>query len=280
MPTEFNNAWDSLSLEEKAEMMKVAIANGITTLPEIRESYNTFAKGGYKPSDSIKKQIANWEGASMKTNRSFEAEAKDFNNVIPSEVRSRLSGHQLDALYSYGYNVGMGNLKKRVVPILTDYVNGEATKEDVQRSMWASRDNELKGLTRRRNWEREMFGGNYRSQYAGTGKIGVGLNPASYELPSEFFSDIGSQINLPQIQFPETVDVDPETIYKAPAIEDIQEAPSLTPEEIVGSSKQDRLEGMRTFNTVMELFEGGSPLGEINNNDNKGLLSYIWQIYK
>lgn len=40
------NTWDSLSQKEKADMMKVAIANGITALPEIRQAYNEFAKGG------------------------------------------------------------------------------------------------------------------------------------------------------------------------------------------------------------------------------------------
>lgn len=41
-----NNYWDSLSMKDKAEMMKVAIQNGVTTLPEIKEAYNKFAKGG------------------------------------------------------------------------------------------------------------------------------------------------------------------------------------------------------------------------------------------
>lgn len=40
------SAWDSLSMAEKAEMMKVAVRNGITTLPEIRAKYNDFAEGG------------------------------------------------------------------------------------------------------------------------------------------------------------------------------------------------------------------------------------------
>lgn len=41
-----NNPWDNLSMKEKAEMMKVAIGNGITSLSEIRQAYNEFAKGG------------------------------------------------------------------------------------------------------------------------------------------------------------------------------------------------------------------------------------------
>ena len=162
-------SWNELSLKDKATYIKEAVNNGIYNLSDIRNRYNIYANGGYKPSESIKKRIANWEGSSMRTNRSFQAEANDFNRVIPSHIRSKLSQHQLDALYSYVYNVGMGNLKKRVLPTLTNYVQGKASNEDVQKSMWASKDNELRGLTTRRNIERSLFGGNYQTVFTGTG---------------------------------------------------------------------------------------------------------------
>lgn len=162
-------SWNELSLKDKADYIKESVNNGIYNLSDIRNSYNMYAEGGYKPSESIKKRITNWEGSSMRTNRSFQAEANDFNRVIPSSIRSKLSQQQLDALYSYGYNVGMGNLKKRVLPTLTDYVQGKASNEDVQKSMWASKDNELRGLTTRRNIERSLFGGNYQTVFTGTG---------------------------------------------------------------------------------------------------------------
>lgn len=161
--------WNELSLKDKADYIKESVNNGIYNLSDIRNRYNMYANGGYKPSESIKKRITNWEGSSMKTNRSFQAEANDFNRVIPSSIRSKLSQQQLDALYSYGYNVGMGNLKKRVLPTLTNYVQGKASNEDVQKSMWASKDNELRGLTTRRNTERSLFGGNYQTVFTGTG---------------------------------------------------------------------------------------------------------------
>lgn len=162
-------SWNELSLKDKADYIKESVNNGIYNLSDIRNRYNMYANGGYKPSESIKKRIANWEGSSMRTNRSFQAEANDFNRVIPSSIRSKLSQQQLDALYSYGYNVGMGNLKKRVLPTLTNYVQGKASNEDVQKSMWASKDNELRGLTTRRNIERSLFGGNYQTVFTGTG---------------------------------------------------------------------------------------------------------------
>lgn len=162
-------SWNELSLKDKADYIKESVNNGIYNLSDIRNRYNMYANGGYKPSESIKKRITNWEGSSMRTNRSFQAEANDFNRVIPSSIRSKLSQQQLDALYSYGYNVGMGNLKKRVLPTLTNYVQGKASNEDVQKSMWASKDNELRGLTTRRNTERSLFGGNYQTLFTGTG---------------------------------------------------------------------------------------------------------------
>lgn len=162
-------SWNELSLKDKADYIKESVNNGIYNLSNIRNRYNMYAEGGYKPSENIKKRITNWEGSSMRTNRSFQAEANDFNRVIPSSVRSKLSQQQLDALYSYGYNVGMGNLKKRVLPTLTNYVQGKASNEDVQKSMWASKDNELRGLTTRRNIERSLFGGKYQTVYTGTG---------------------------------------------------------------------------------------------------------------
>lgn len=42
------DAWDALSMKEKAEMIGVAVRNGITNLNDIREKYNEFAEGGSK----------------------------------------------------------------------------------------------------------------------------------------------------------------------------------------------------------------------------------------
>ena len=41
-----NNKWDKLSLTEKSEIMRQAVANGITDLNEIKQTYNEYADGG------------------------------------------------------------------------------------------------------------------------------------------------------------------------------------------------------------------------------------------
>lgn len=190
-------SWNELSLKDKADYIKESVNNGIYNLSDIRNRYNIYAEGGYKPSESIKKRITNWEGSSMRTNRSFQAEANDFNRVIPASIRSKLSQQQLDALYSYGYNVGMGNLKKRVLPTLNNYVQGKASNEDVQKSMWASKDNELRGLTTRRNAERSLFGGKYQTVYTGTG--GTPHN-YGYTAKSNINTNANTRVNPYQLQ--------------------------------------------------------------------------------
>lgn len=171
--------WDDLSLSEKNAFIANAVQHGITNMEDIRNAYNElmqeqlngndsmddmedshkFLKGGYKPSRYIKNFISHMEGSSMKTNRSFEAEAKDFWNALPNNVKGKITQEQADALYSYSYNVGAGNFKSRVVPALQRYFSGNGSVEDVQRHMYATKDNQLRGLAKRRAQERAMFAG-------------------------------------------------------------------------------------------------------------------------
>lgn len=117
------------------------------------------------PSQIWKNRISSWEGTSMykpapdtgKINNSFETEAQGFINSLPISVRSKLPDSALDALYSYSYNVGVGNFRKRVLPILTQYVEGKASAEDVVSHMYGTKDAKYRGLQNRRAYEKEAF---------------------------------------------------------------------------------------------------------------------------
>ena len=174
-------------------------------------------KSGYRPSSSIKKKISDWEGSSMKTNRSFEAEAIDFNASLPKGATSRLSQEQLDGLYSYSYNVGAGNFRKRVNPVLTRYLAGQATIQDVQRSMWASKDNQLRGLAKRRNAERAMLG-SYTPMDFGP------LSDNTTMMINHYLPET-EPIEIPQLQFndmtdtPKPMELEPSTPYSSSDID-------------------------------------------------------------
>lgn len=206
--------WEDLSMKDRASLIKIAVDNGVYDINEIRGSYNQYKNGGYKPSASIRKTITNWEGSSMKTNRSFEAEARDFNRALPKGALQKLTQQQLDGLYSYSYNVGSGNFRSRVVPILTKYLAGEASTQDVQKAMWASGDTRLRGLARRRAAERRMFGSSPSSTIAQSATIPETVqdfNPYSLvyeeapEIPPLKFSE---GITTPDIPNSEELDIE------------------------------------------------------------------------
>ena len=258
---------------------------------------NLYKKGGYAPSKKLQSDIATWEGTEMKRNAPFSEITKQFNAVIPKNIQARLSTDQLDALYSYGYNVGMGNLKKRVMPTLNAYVNKKASREDVQKSMWASKDNELRGLTRRRNWERAKFGGGYRTIFTGkegnpnnNGRINLGLqtDPASYEIPDTFFDDFTKQIYtvpLPSVQYAESMQTDPSTVYTPPVIlNNTPSTPEVKEEEPIYNPKQDNLEGLRRMSTIMDMMGQSNPLSgflgsAVTSNSPSGIMAWINGIY-
>lgn len=301
-----DSKWATLSQKEKSDIIRVAINNGIKTLPEIREAYNKFAEGGpertdsfslggnlfdnggnksskkssgYTPSQRLMRDIATWEGSEMERNAPFSEVTRQFNATVPASVRTKLTTNQLDALYSYGYNVGMGNLKKRVLPTLTSYIEGKASNEDVQKSMWASKDNVLRGLTRRRNWEREMFGGNYRTKFTGEG-IGAHYDPTLFQLSQSSMDETNNMIN--NVTLPSIVDntPDPEFAYTPPTIDEtLFRTPKVEIPEVTYDPKQDKIDGITRFNTVMGLMGQSTPFSGLVGSGSSGLLDAVGKIY-
>ena len=209
--------WKELSMGERAALIKIAVDSGVHSIDDIVNTYNSYDEGGYKPSKSIRKRISNWEGSSMRTNRSFEAEAKDFNASLPEGATSKLSQTQLDGLYSYSYNVGAGNFRKRVNPVLTKYLAGQATIQDVQRSMWANKDSQLRGLAKRRNAERVMLESYTPTDFGPLSDITTMM--INHYLPET------ESIEIPPLQFndmtdaPKPIELEPSTPYSSSDID-------------------------------------------------------------
>ena len=85
------STWNDLSIPEKAEMMRVAIANGITTLPEIRQAYNQFAEGG--------DTVGEWVDAIYQSNpkEEFLGEPEHHYDFTQSEEWADAHGYYPDA---------------------------------------------------------------------------------------------------------------------------------------------------------------------------------------
>ena len=77
------DAWDALSLPEKAAMMNVAVKNGIYDLSAIRQKYNEFAEGGKKENEeyySTMEKVAEENYKDWGTNSPEEALVQALND--------------------------------------------------------------------------------------------------------------------------------------------------------------------------------------------------------
>ena len=114
---QIDNPWNSLSIKEKSDIINVAVRNGITTLPEIKERYNEFAKGGdisdenyYEPiEDTSEENIFDRGGKKQVFLSSLDQSLKEdgrFNNVqwrqFFTDLANQESGYRSDVTNSIG----------------------------------------------------------------------------------------------------------------------------------------------------------------------------------
>lgn len=82
-----NDAWNSLSLKEKAEMIKVAVNSGITSLSDVKEAYNKFADGGPKDTWTLQDEVG----------------YRQWRNKLPRNLReTKDSDYDMRAAYKAG----------------------------------------------------------------------------------------------------------------------------------------------------------------------------------
>ena len=113
----------------------------------------------------------------------------------------------------------------------------------------------------------------------------LGITAPPYEIPQTFFDNINAQIAIPQAGLQQsTADIDPEFRYKQPVIDETMFQPKSIEDAVMKSieeeDKQNRLQKINTFNTIMGLMGQTAPLTGLGNTDTpQGLLDYVGQIY-
>lgn len=91
--------WDSLTLKEKSEIMKMAISSGVMDLDNIRSSYNSFAEGGLMP-DHPERNIIRVRENDSPTKVASEAIEDNIAKRHVSMVKAAdKKGHPSDAYY-------------------------------------------------------------------------------------------------------------------------------------------------------------------------------------
>ena len=152
--------WDDLSMREKAEMMRVAVSNGITTLPEIKQAYNEFAEGGAMP----EAQPAENDGWSMED----EAKYREWRSKLPSNLRNTNDNdYDMREAYKAGmqptleddgfYHLGSRNPKTgRILKAPHHPTYLKAINTDARMGYYPRIE---KGITYTDTWEGNLFGG-------------------------------------------------------------------------------------------------------------------------
>ena len=165
-----------------------------------------------------------------------------------------LSNQELaDSLYSYSYNVGAGNFKRRVVPALQRYYAGNGSIEDIQESMWASGDKKLRGLQRRRAEERQGVKNALLRNIPAFSSVQdstplfdyVPMNPQVFESPLATYE-------------PTVMSQEPEQPIVKAAMEE-----AYSPEQIERAERQDRLNKFGMLLSMMNPGQQNSLTGTI-----------------
>ena len=97
--------WNDLSLKEKADVMKIAISNGIYNLSDIRKTYNEYAEGGPKNNGNPRPITTGGAGyvPSSSSNVQIFNKEKIYNRVLPTEMTGANTG-PLDSVKQYLFN--------------------------------------------------------------------------------------------------------------------------------------------------------------------------------
>lgn len=181
--------WNDLSIREKSAMMRTAIRNGITTLPEIKKAYNEFAMGG--PENDLIDRVIQEEGFLAKPtnigdgkitlgsgltaskwhklyNQKGEWTEEDNQKAVAEELEARRKWAEKDvpnwdklpqdsqnALLSYKYNF---DFNRKNSPKLYKALSEEDYEEAARQINATSKNPKFKkGLQARRQREQEWF---------------------------------------------------------------------------------------------------------------------------
>lgn len=128
------NKWDSLSIKDKADLMKLYIKNGISNLEEIRSHYNKFVTGGYtegneeqnKELDIIEKEVKERNDFAKKVADYYKTDTTRQKAAITTlNHRTNLSRYKQDRNYALDWYTK----RSQTNPELVSQQQLEKTKE-------------------------------------------------------------------------------------------------------------------------------------------------------
>lgn len=179
-------------------------------LDDTDDGENIFARGGsVAPSRQQLDQISRYEGSSMATNAPHSLKVQEFNNILTPQQKQLLNQNQIDALYSYYYNVKPSTFKKQIIPELNKLERSQDTQDfNTQLAKVASKINtgmgskKYPGLTKRRLDEQALFLYGDRNSRVPASFQSAGLQLPEYSKPELAAFSSGPQTFAPDFDLP------------------------------------------------------------------------------
>jgi hypothetical protein len=110
--------------------------------------------------------------------------------------------------------------------------------------------------------------------------LGTKFDPSSFGASQDFYNGIDAQIALPQMYGTDDSIPDPESVYKAPTLDEtLFRTPKVEIPEVVYDPRQEKIDGITRFNTVMGLMGQSTPFSGLVGSGSSSLLDAVGKIY-
>lgn len=102
------NRWDKLSMADRAKYIKLAVENGVTELAEIRNTYNSYAEGGYlgdeKHPITLNELVVTPQSVALARSRKARRPNADFSHAQDMTEMQRFGANHLAGIPIIGTN--------------------------------------------------------------------------------------------------------------------------------------------------------------------------------
>ena len=102
------NRWDKLSMADRAKYIKLAVENGVTELAEIRNTYNSYAEGGYLGDENhpitLKEVVVTPQSSALARSRQARRPNADFSHAQDMTGMQRFGANYLAGVPIIGTN--------------------------------------------------------------------------------------------------------------------------------------------------------------------------------
>lgn len=268
--------WKDLDMREKAALIKVAVANGIITLPEIRQAYNKFAQGGDLNDDDDLTKLGGFTSPTLNVELKQQ---EDTGEIVAQKPQISAPSENV---------VNVNNRNTDTETAFRNYLDSPIIKTRLAKQYGSDQvDTKLQEMKDRFN-KTSIIEGNFGSSYNNKGNIYIDTNATTPWMSNKFAKPITLSHELAHTMYPSNdFDVGKSATYLNKIIpteegakniyrtEDVGKITDSYNDSTLGHDKQDYEKAAMVY----EVREHMRKLGLWDYTSGQKLTPDIWQKY-